>query len=142
MTPRLTIARLFLALGLGIGLLSWSESAGHIGNANFLVRNYPLGATHSWYHVFREVCGDVAKMAVFLLLFFGSAQWRTPVTWWVGLILMLGYYAPFWIGEPFLPALSAPNTAASTVHILMAVLAFAALGLAGPVFHSNKDNSR
>jgi hypothetical protein len=117
----LIIARIFLIVGLGVGLLSWRESVGHIGNPDFRVDAYPLGATHSWYHVFREVCGDAAKMAVFLLLFFGSARWRTPVTWWIGLVLMLGYYAPFWIGEPFLSALSAPNTPAAIVHIVMAL---------------------
>jgi hypothetical protein len=80
----------------------------HIGNANFLVPAYPLGSTHAWCHVFREVCRDVAKMAVFPLPFFGPDRWRTPVAWSICLILMLGCYAPFWIGEPFLPALTAP----------------------------------
>jgi len=74
-------------IGLSIGLVSWKESIGHIGNANFLVPAYPLGPTHAWYHVFREVCGDVAKMAVFLLLFFGPDWWRTPVAWSICLIL-------------------------------------------------------
>jgi len=40
---------------------------------------------------------------------------------------MLGYYAPFWIGQPFVPALSAPNAIANVIHIVMAALAFAAL---------------
>lgn len=142
MTARLTFARVLLVAGLGIGLLSWRESVSHIGSPDFLLANHPSGATHGWYHVFREVCGDVAKMAVFLILFFGRAGWRTPVTWWIGLILMLGYYAPFWIGEPFLPALSAPNTAAGIVHILMALFAFSSLGLARPFFQSTKDGSR
>jgi hypothetical protein len=135
----LIIARILLIVGLGVGLLSWRESVGHIGNPDFRVDAYPLGATHSWYHVFREVCGDAAKMAVFVLLFFGSARWRTPVTWWIGLVLMLGYYAPFWIGEPFLPALSAPNTPAAIVHIVMALFARAALFAARPVFRSTED---
>lgn len=131
---RLTIARASLVIGLLIGLISWKESVGHIGNADFLVPAYPLGATHAWYHVFREVCGDVAKMAVFLLLFFGSDQWRMPATWWICLILMLGYYTPFWIGEPFLPALSAPIPAAGWAHLAMAFFAFLGLALARPSF--------
>lgn len=135
---RLTIVRVLLVLGLGIGLLSWRESVGHVGNADFLVPAYPLGATHSWYHVFREVCGDVAKMAVFLLVFFGGSRWRTPGTWWIAAILMLGYYAPFWIGEPFLPALAAPNAIAGVIHVLMALFTLAALGLAWPCFHDHK----
>jgi hypothetical protein len=138
-STHLTIARVLLLVGLGIGLLSWRESVDHIGNADFRVPAYPLGATHSWYHVFREVCGDVAKMVVFLLLFFGSPRWRTPTSWWIGLVLMLGYYAPFWIGEPFLPELSAPNNAAAIVHIVMALFAFSALFVARPAFNQIKD---
>jgi hypothetical protein len=78
-SAQLTTARVLLLVGLGIGLLSWREAVDHVGNADFLVPAYPLGATHSsWYHVFREVCGDVVKMTVFLLLFFGSPRWQTP----------------------------------------------------------------
>ena len=137
----LTIARALLVIGLGVGLLSWRESVGHIGNANFLTPAYPLGATHGWYHVFREVCGDVAKMVVFLLLLFRSAQWRTPATWWIGLILMLGYYAPFWIGEPVLPALSAPTTPAAITHVVMTLFTLGALFVARPAFTQTKDIS-
>jgi hypothetical protein len=131
---RLTLARTFLVIGLLIGLMSWTESVGHIGNADFLVPAYPLGATHAWYHVFREVCGDVAKMAVFVLLFFGREGWRLPITWEICLILMLGYYAPFWIGEPFLTALSAPIPIAGWAHVAMATFAFLGLALARPAF--------
>jgi hypothetical protein len=138
-STRLTIGRVLLLVGLGVGRLSWRESVGHIGNADFRVPAYPLGATHSWYHVFREVCGDVADMTVFQLLFFGSPAWRTPNSWWIGLVLMLGYYAPFWIGEPILPELSAPNDAAAIVHIVMALFAFSALFVARPAFNQFKD---
>ena len=134
MTTRLNIARASLVIGLLIGLMSWTESVEHVGNADFLVPAFPLGATHAWYHVFREACGDVAKMAVFLLLFFGPDLWRKPITWWICLILMLGYYAPFWIGEPFLPALSAPIPIAGWVHLAMAFFAFSGLALARPTF--------
>lgn len=47
MISRLNIARALLAAGLAVGLLSWEESVGHIGNADFLVPAYPLGATHA-----------------------------------------------------------------------------------------------
>jgi uncharacterized membrane protein (DUF485 family) len=134
----LITARILPIVGLCVGLLNWRESVGHIGNPDFRVNAYPLGATHRWYHVFREVCGNAAKMAVFVLLFFGSARWRTPVTWWIGFVLMLGY-APFWIGEPFLSALSAPNTPAAIVHIVMALFTCAALFAARPVFRSTED---
>jgi hypothetical protein len=52
---------------------------------------------------------------------------------------MLGYYAPFWIGEPFLSAQSAPNTPAAIVHIVMAISTCAALFAARPVFRSTED---
>lgn len=142
MAARLWFARVLLLIGLGVGLLSWRESVGHIGNPDFLVPAYPQGATHSWYHVLREVVGDVAKMAVFLLIFFGPAPWRSSVTWWIGLVLMLGYYLPFWVGQPFNPALAAPNTIASAIHLAMALFAFTALGLAWPCFHPTKDIAR
>ena len=141
-SAHLSLARVLIVIGIGIGLLSWRESVGHIGNANFLAPAYPLGPTHAWYHVFRVVCGDVAKMAVFLLIFFGPKRWRTPVTWTIALALMLGYYAPFWIGEPFLPALAAPNLPAAVVHILMAVFAFAALFVARPSFQLSSEPNR
>jgi hypothetical protein len=51
---------------------------------------------------------------------------------------MIGYYAPFWIGEPFLPALSAPNTPA-VIHVVMALSASAAMFAARPSFGSNRD---
>lgn len=131
---RLNLARALVILGLLVGLVSWYESVNHIGDDSFLVPAYPLGPTHSWYHVFREAGGDVAKMTVFLLLLFGPAQWRTPITWWVGLILMLGYYLPFWVGAPFLAALSAPNALAEAIHLGMAVPALAGWVVARPVF--------
>jgi hypothetical protein len=52
---------------------------------------------------------------------------------------MLGYYAPFWIGEPFLSALSAPNAPAAIIHIVMALFAGAALFAARPAFRSTED---
>ena len=130
----LNLARVSLVLGLGIGLLSWKETVGHIGNADFVVPAYALGAGHAWYHVFREACGDVAKMVVFLLVFFGPTRWRTPVTWWIGFVLMVGYYAPFWLGAPFLPELSAPNAIAHATHVAMAAGAALGLALAWPCF--------
>jgi hypothetical protein len=57
----------------------------------------------------------------------------------IGLVLMLGYYAPFWIGEPFLPALSAPNTPAAIVHIAMALFTCVAIFAARPFFRSTED---
>jgi len=68
-------------------------------------------------------------MVVILMLLFGKPQNRTPFTWLLSLLLMLGYYAPFWIGTPFLGQLSAPNIGAEIVHIVMAVLALGGLAI-------------
>ena len=142
MMTRLIIARTLLLGGLGVGLLSWRESVGHIGNPDFRVPGYTLAPSHSWYHIFREVCGDVAKMTVFLLIFFGRSSWRTPIIWWIGLILMVGYYAPFWIGELILPALAAPSGPAGAIHIVMATLSILALLVARPLFQPSAKVSR
>ena len=48
-------------------MFSGQETVGHIGNPDFAISGYPLAPEHSWYHFFRGACGDVAKMAVFLL---------------------------------------------------------------------------
>lgn len=135
MITSLLLARLFLVAGLLIGLVSWRETAKHVGDPRYLLQPaFPGGTTHAWFHAFREVCGDVAKMAVFVAVFFGPPWFRTPATWWITLALMLGYYAPFWIGKPFLPALGAPNPIASLVHVGMAALAGMALMLARSSF--------
>lgn len=127
---RLNLARTSLVLGLLIWLMNWEESVGHTSNADFLVLGYPFGATHAWNLVFREVCRDVAKMATTLLLFFGTCRWRIPIT----LILMLGYYEPFWIGEPFLPVSSALIPIDGWGHLAMAFFALLGLGLVRPSF--------
>ena len=132
---RLSWARIFLALGLAIRLGSRWETVTHIGNPDYVLpTDFPEGSTHAWYHAFREVCGDAAHMAIFLVVFFGPSRARTPAIWWIILVLMLGHYTPFWIGEPFLPALSAPNATASSIHILMAGFAFLGLFLARSTF--------
>ena len=48
---RLTLARILLLAGLAVGLLSWRESARHIGSPDFLVPGYEP-PTPAWYHVF------------------------------------------------------------------------------------------
>jgi hypothetical protein len=74
--------------------------------------------------------GDVATILVLLLLFFGSPSFRTSGTWWVALILMIGYYSPFWIGMPFNSALAAPTLEAELRHIAQAAIPLAALFVA------------
>lgn len=132
---RLLVARIVLVLGLGIGLISFFATVSHIGSERYLLvpgveDGEAIIQTHAWYHALREVVGDVASMVVLLLIFFGAVAWRTPVTWTISLIIMVGYYAPFWIGTPFSPALAAPSWAAELVHLVMAILPFGALFIA------------
>lgn len=131
---KLLTARIALALGLGIGLISFSATVGHIGSDQYLLVPGTEDATHGWYHALREATGDVASMIILLGIFFGHAVWRTPSTWVICLIIMIGYYAPFWIGAPFSSALAAPSLGAEIVHIVMALLPFSALVLARPSF--------
>lgn len=141
---RFMIARIALVLGLVIGLISFSATVGHIGSEQYLLQpgtenGEAIIATHGWYHALREVLGDAASMIILLLIFFGAAVWRTPITWTISLIIMLGYYAPFWVGTPFNPALAAPNWRAEIVHIVMAILPFSALLLARNQFWHSSD---
>ena len=46
------------------------------------------------------------------------------------LILMLGFYAPFWVGTPFMAELAAPNMDAEITHLTMAIPALAGCFLA------------
>jgi hypothetical protein len=135
MMERLTLSRIILGIGLLVGLGSFWQTVSHIGNPLYLLPfNSPEGSEHGWYHFFREICADVAMMTVFILVFVGSDEFRTRQTWWLTFILMVGYYAPFWIGGLFLVALSAPSTTANVVHIAMATFAFAALFIGRPAF--------
>lgn len=92
------------------------------------------GQAHSWYHALREGFGDVASILAVLLVFMGPARYRNPSSWWVCLILLLGYYLPFWAGMPFVPELRAPSLGAELNHIGQAVLALAGLFYARVLF--------
>lgn len=115
-------ARILVIAGFLAGWNSLGATVGHMGNELFLLTpNAPLAATHSWHHFFRELGGDFGAMAAILLILFAAPKYRTPVTWWVMLILMIGFYAPFWVGVPFNPALGAPNMGAEINHLSMAI---------------------
>ena len=118
----LQIARILLIIGLVIGLKSWWMTIQHVGDENYtLISEFTKGKYHAWYHAFREAIGDLAAMVVLTSIFFGKKSWRTPKTWYISLILMVGYYAPFWIGNPFYPQLAAPHITAEIVHLAMAL---------------------
>jgi hypothetical protein len=114
--------RVLIIAGFLLGWGSLSATVGHIGNSAFLLTpDAPLTPTHSWHHFFRELGGDFGAMIGILVIVFATPRFRTPVTWWVMLILMVGFYAPFWVGVPFLPELAAPTMDAEINHLMMAV---------------------
>ena len=112
-------ARLLILAGFLLGWGSLSATVGHIGNDSFLL----VGGvqTHSWHHFFRELGGDFGAMAAILVIMFAAPRFRTPASWWVVLILMVGFYAPFWAGTPFMAELGAPSRGAEINHLSMAV---------------------
>lgn len=115
-------ARILVIIGFLAGWNSLGATIGHVGSDAFLlVPEAPLAQTHSWHHFFRELGGDFGAMAAILLILFCAPRYRSPVTWWVMLILMLGFYAPFWVGVPFMSELGAPNASAEINHLSMAV---------------------
>ena len=106
-------ARVFVIFGFLAGYAVVGGTFQHIG-AEWAV-------THSWYHFFREGFGDLGAMAAILVILFAAPQHRSPAMWWVMLILMVGFYAPFWVGMPFMAELAAPNTISEIRHLSMAV---------------------
>ena len=110
-------ARILVIIGFLAGYGSVGSTFQHIGDDRFL-------PTHVWYHFFREGIGDVATMVAILVILFAAPRFRTPVTWWLMLILMIGFYGPFWIGMPFMAELAAPSMNAEIIHLSMAIPAF------------------
>jgi hypothetical protein len=116
------VGRVLIIAGFLAGYNSIGATVRHLGNDAFLlVADSPNGPTHSWHHFLRELGGDFGAMAAILLIVFAAPRYRTPVSWWVMLILMLGFYLPFWIGTPFNPAYGAPNWSAEVNHLVMAI---------------------
>jgi hypothetical protein len=119
---RLNVARALTLIGFMIVLRSVGFTWAHIGDELFvLTADSRLAVTHSWHHYFREVFGDVAAMVVILLILFVPKPLRRPAVWWSMLILLFGFYAPFWVGVPFMAELAAPSRAAEIQHVLMAL---------------------
>lgn len=119
---RLNIARGLTIFGFVIGLRSVWFTWTHIGSDLFVMTSAsPLDVTHSWHHFFREVFGDVSAMLVVLVFLFVPKSMRSPAAWWAMLILLLGFYAPFWAGVPFMQELAAPSLDAEIQHLVMAL---------------------
>jgi len=114
--------RALIILGFLLGYNSLSATVGHLGSDLFLlVEGSPPGQTHSWHHFLRELGGDFGAMVAILAIIFAAPRFRTTVAWWVILILMIGFYAPFWVGAPFDPAYGAPDMDAEINHLMMAI---------------------
>lgn len=110
-------ARVLVSIGFLAGYGSVGSTFEHIGDERFL-------PTHVWYHFFREGIGDVATMIAILVILFAAPRFRTPILWWLMLVLMLGFYGPFWMGMPFMAELAAPSMNAEIIHLSMAIPAF------------------
>lgn len=124
------LTNLWTARGLVIvGFLAGYGPVGatfrHIGNERFLLTpEATLDVTHSWHHFLREGFGDVGAMLAILVILFVAPRYRTRPMWWVMLVLMVGLYAPFWVGVPFMAELAAPSMSAEIAHLSMAVPSF------------------
>jgi hypothetical protein len=138
---RLNIGRALVLIGFAVGWESFYQTFNHIGDPLFtLPEAFGGGTTHAWYHALRELMGDVGAVTAILFVFFSSSLWRTPATWWVCLIIMLGYYSPFWIGMPFNSALAAPTWDAEIRHIVQAALPLGGLLVARSVFFPGSES--
>ncbi|HEY5624005.1 MAG TPA: hypothetical protein VIV14_09600 [Gammaproteobacteria bacterium] len=119
---KMNIARALTIFGFLYGWGSVGATWAHIGDPAFvLTDDARLAVTHAWHHYFREVFGDFATMIAVLLMLYVPAQLRQPIVWWAMLVLLAGFYAPFWVGVPFMPELGAPSMSAEIQHIVMAV---------------------
>ena len=135
---KLNIARILVVAGLLVGWNSLRSTFRHIGDPLFTVSPEMFGgAEHSWYHALREGVGDVATIVALLVIFFGKPLFRNTATWWLALILMIGYYSPFWVGMPFNPALGTPVLSVELAHIGQAALPLIGLLLARNNFIEN-----
>ncbi len=111
-------ARGLVIVGFLAAYVPVSATFAHIGNENTRLIN---SSTHSWHHFFREGFGDLGAMAAILVILFAAPRFRSPTMWWVMLILMFGFYAPFWVGTPFMAELAAPSMSAEIAHLQTAV---------------------
>jgi len=132
---QLNLARGLLVFGFLYGLTSLLATFNHIGDPAYLVQaEIGGGQAHSWYHALREAFGDIATILVLLYLFFADARVRQPHTWWIALVLLLGYYLPYWAGMPFMEELAAPSLQAEINHIVQAFFALSGLFCAKKAF--------
>ena len=107
-------ARGLVIIGFLAAYVPVGSTFAHIGDENTRLIS---SSTHSWHHFFREGFGDLGT----LMILFAAPQFRNPTMWWIMLILMFGFYAPFWVGVPFMAELAAPSMSAEIAHLQTAV---------------------
>jgi hypothetical protein len=122
---RMTVARLLLGLAFLGSLMSMLQTISHLTDPEYYLPALTDGPEHARFHFVREVAGDVGKIIAATVVLSVPATRRTPILWWLLLILVLSYYGGFWAGYPIL-GVGAPNLPAQIVHTLTT-----ALGLAG-----------
>ncbi len=116
-------ARGLMIIGFLGGYIPVGSTFNHIGDERFL-------PAHTWYHFFREGIGDLGAMAAVLLILFAAPRYRNPAMWWVMLVVLVGFYAPFWVGAPFMAELAAPSMSAELAHLRMLIPSVLGLVLA------------
>lgn len=142
MVSRLNIGRVLIVIGFLVGWESLYQTFNHIGDPLFMISpEHPGGDTHAWYHTLRELMGDIGTIVAVICVMFAPSHWRIPATWWVSLIILLGYYSPFWIGIPFNSELAAPDMEAEIRHIIQAVSALTGLFVARSAFFCKGQDS-
>ena len=85
---------------------------------------------------------DIGVLSALLIILFGSSKARTRATWWMALVLMLGYYAPYWVGAPFMEELYPPGGFGSVAdwnHYIQAGLPLLGLFLGRGHFYQNES---
>lgn len=134
-TSNLSIARFLLVISIAFGLFSWWQTIIHVGDESYTFLTYRYGKYHAWVHAFREAFYDIGIMAIFAMILFGNASWRTVATWKLAFVLMFFYYVPSWVGGLIYPQLKFPNITATLVHVGMIVPAFLALFISKKEFY-------
>lgn len=125
----LRTAQVLVIIGFLAGWNSLGATFAHLGDPSTLMTGAGV-PTHSWHHFLRELGAQFGIMAGVLLILFMQPAQRSLRAWWVMLVLLLGFYAPFWIGVPFNPAYGAPGMSAELNHLAMAVPALLGVFLA------------
>jgi len=119
---KLLIARGLIIGGIGISLNYWLSTIPFSEIIDFSINTqFAFSKQKIWFHLFRELSGDLASFFVFGIVFFGKASWRTIQTWRICFAIMFGVYAPFWLSAPFLTKFSVPESFSELAYLGIAL---------------------